>query len=54
MGKWKWLTVHGRNSQGPVCIMMEFFKLHQDGGGMQHCAQGFAGIMLKNVDTSLK
>jgi hypothetical protein len=54
MWKWKWLTVHGCNFQGLVCIMMEFFKSHQNDGGMQHCAQGFAGIMLKSDDTSLK
>jgi hypothetical protein len=54
MGKWKWLTVHGYNSQGPVYITMEFLSRIKLVGGMQHCAQGFTGIMLKNDDTTLK
>ena len=54
MGKWKWLTVHGCDSQSLVCTVMEFFKSHQDGGGMQQCAQGFTGVMLKNDDTSVE
>ena len=54
MGKWKWLTVYVCDSQSLVCTVMEFFKSHQDGGGMQQCAQGFAGVMFKNDDNSFE